>query len=648
MGVTESKYNFILSAEDRAGAVFDQLHGRLNIFEQGMHSLEGSLLSATTGLSGFGAVAASAVVTVSGIAAGILELARSTSEYEDHLTHLSDKLGVTTEFLSKMQYVAKMEDIAPENMEKGLQKLEISIGQTTSGLSTMNSTAKKAFDQLGVSITNSNGSAKTSEQIMLDLADAFGKQTDSSKKAALAASIFGRRNIEMVQVLGKGRDALQAYYDEAENHGLVVTEEAARRASEFDDKIKSLEATFKGLSMTIGNSAIPYLNKYMSETDTWIQKMREARKEGSLWNQFLHSLDNTGDIFQPTAVDKKFNQADFARTLSEMGKGQSAAKEASDSGPASAAQVKASDALINYIMQSAPKEEQELYKVAEEAQKVADALVKAGQDPQPVWDEMNKRLEAVHQTFDNMQKTADMSFEDYNSMLKKIVEMTGEGADELAKSNKEMELINYGKVLDEMKAAGDENTYLWKTVSEQYDEANTQYQEGIYTLGGLKMAQDDAAQSAVDMGNKTVDAANKMASSMSNALAIIGINAGNPSMGYGPQVAGTLFPGIGGDSPLFDTSAQLFPSHAAGLRRVPYDNYIAKLHKNEEILRADDPRNINNPRAGGSIGATITGTVININGYNKDPEQLAKEIDAHLAKMADGSRSQFAATLAKR
>lgn len=35
-------------------------------------------------------------------------------------------------------------------------------------------------------------------------------------------------------------------------------------------------------------------------------------------------------------------------------------------------------------------------------------------------------------------------------------------------------------------------------------------------------------------------------------------------------------------------------SHARGLARVPWDGYIAELHKGEEVLAADDPRNINN------------------------------------------------------
>lgn len=35
-------------------------------------------------------------------------------------------------------------------------------------------------------------------------------------------------------------------------------------------------------------------------------------------------------------------------------------------------------------------------------------------------------------------------------------------------------------------------------------------------------------------------------------------------------------------------------SHATGLGKVPWNGYIAELHKGEEVLTADDPRNINN------------------------------------------------------
>lgn len=47
-------------------------------------------------------------------------------------------------------------------------------------------------------------------------------------------------------------------------------------------------------------------------------------------------------------------------------------------------------------------------------------------------------------------------------------------------------------------------------------------------------------------------------------------------------------------------------SHARGLAKVPWDNYVAQLHKGEEVLTADDPRNINNYKTFNTTESTQT------------------------------------------
>lgn len=46
-------------------------------------------------------------------------------------------------------------------------------------------------------------------------------------------------------------------------------------------------------------------------------------------------------------------------------------------------------------------------------------------------------------------------------------------------------------------------------------------------------------------------------------------------------------------------------SHAAGLAYVPFDGYVGRLHRGEEVLTRDDPRNQNNSARSGSDRATM-------------------------------------------
>jgi hypothetical protein len=70
---------------------------------------------------------------------------------------------------------------------------------------------------------------------------------------------------------------------------------------------------------------------------------------------------------------------------------------------------------------------------------------------------------------------------------------------------------------------------------------------------------------------------------------------------------------------------------------------IAKIHKDEAVLT---PAEADVYRRGGLGGVTLSPTIY-INGANKDGRQLAREIDAEMASMIKGGRSQTAKALGR-
>lgn len=91
-------------------------------------------------------------------------------------------------------------------------------------------------------------------------------------------------------------------------------------------------------------------------------------------------------------------------------------------------------------------------------------------------------------------------------------------------------------------------------------------------------------------------------------------------------------------------------SHATGLNRVPYDGYIAELHKGEEVLTADDPRNINNYRNITRTRTTQTTTnnptitynpVFNIEVNGNATEREITDLENRMRKVARESFQDF-------
>lgn len=84
-------------------------------------------------------------------------------------------------------------------------------------------------------------------------------------------------------------------------------------------------------------------------------------------------------------------------------------------------------------------------------------------------------------------------------------------------------------------------------------------------------------------------------------------------------------------------AAKVDGSHATGLAKVPKDNYVANLHKNEEVLTAGDPRNQNNPtfipkpnpqpRSGGVVFNPVYNITLEGTATEKDKQDIEKVID---------------------
>lgn len=179
----------------------------------------------------------------------------------DALYELSERTGIATDVLSKLQYAAKLSDVSTEEFSANLIKFNKTIAEAARSTGD----AEKAFSAMGVSVKDASGNVKSADALLAEVADKFANYADGANKVALATALFGRSGASMIALLNGGAAGLAAMGKELERLGGVVMPDAARRANEFNDNLVRIKTSTSAVGLEIGNVLLPYLNQLANQ-----------------------------------------------------------------------------------------------------------------------------------------------------------------------------------------------------------------------------------------------------------------------------------------------------------------------------------------------------------------------------------------------
>lgn len=189
-----------------------------------------------------------------GAAAGMLAMAGKAAASADDLATLAKQTGFSVEELQKMQYAADFVDVSMDTMTGSIQKM---TKQMASGNS--------AFDTLGVSITDANGNMRDATDVWYEALAALGEVSNETERDQLSMELFGKSAMEMAGIVDDGGAALKTLGEEAEETGLILSEDAVNSAVEFNDQIDKLKNTatqaFFSAGAELAETLVPALEK---------------------------------------------------------------------------------------------------------------------------------------------------------------------------------------------------------------------------------------------------------------------------------------------------------------------------------------------------------------------------------------------------
>lgn len=182
-------------------------------------------------------VSAKSVIAWGAIAAAIVAVTRKlinlgleTTKYADQIGDLAEKWGFTTKEIQEFDYWATQNGTTLESLLTGMRGL---VNQAQAGSS--------AFDKLGVSTRNLDGSLKDQRTLFMETITALQGIRNQTERNALQFDIFGRSGIELGQIINKDASELEALSQKAMDYGLIMSDEVIKKSSDFNDELDTLK-----------------------------------------------------------------------------------------------------------------------------------------------------------------------------------------------------------------------------------------------------------------------------------------------------------------------------------------------------------------------------------------------------------------------
>lgn len=177
-----------------------------------------------------------AAAAIAGAAASVVALSQAFADLQNELLDASARTGVAVETLAGLRLAAEGSGLEFRNLEAGLNRLPKSMADAARGTGA----AARAFDALGVSVVDTEGELRSSEEVLQDTFEALSAIENPAEKAALAIDLLGQR-AGPAFIQSGAIDNLDAFVGLATEFGVDVGPKAAQSAAQFQRSIALLK-----------------------------------------------------------------------------------------------------------------------------------------------------------------------------------------------------------------------------------------------------------------------------------------------------------------------------------------------------------------------------------------------------------------------
>ena len=189
---------------------------------------------------------------------GLTAMAMKAASTADDWATMAQQTGLSTEAIQKFDYAAEQIDVPLETIISSVNTMKRHLDDTSG-----------VWEQIGVKVRDQRGEYRAIEDIFNDSVRALGNIKNETERDTKAMKIFGRSANELAGLLDDGGQKMRALGDEAENMGVIVSDEQLEKLNHFNDLLDGMK---KQMGAAMMEAAVPVVEalgpalEYVAET----------------------------------------------------------------------------------------------------------------------------------------------------------------------------------------------------------------------------------------------------------------------------------------------------------------------------------------------------------------------------------------------
>lgn len=506
--------------------------------------------------------AAGITAAIKGIADQFARMINNTAQYADKVDKGSQRLGISTSAYQEWNHALSQSGASIDTVSRGIVNLNAAIsGSATDKVS-------EALDALSIDPSK----YKSTEDLLDAVFTALADMEAGAERDTLIEQIFGRGGMELAAFLNSGSAGIKELRQEAHDLGLIMSGEDIANGVAYGDAVANLQAALDAIQQHLVKGILPLLTDAVNFV-TQIIAFFNGREAQGIFGVIMNIADEESEAVQQAEEDSIKAQGIVNYLDSLVKKYGEAAKNTTEWATAMGQLQEVMPGVRNLIK----GEHQDLnalntslreYIANSREQAVADAKRAALQSY------TDKYVEAVRD-----QGVAEINMQIANEQAaearRRLIEIAQRGDASFTGEGMSMDQIKVAAqaYANELAYSGQDTRELNTEIETLVNTYNEQTQRAQELAGNIATLSAESLRLQREMEIAEQALAN-LASSANSAAGSAG------SLGYTPYGAWAT-----------NYYTQRYGgSHASGLNYVPFDGYMAELHRGETVLNQAQAR----------------------------------------------------------